>query len=240
MDIRKRVLDVFVSTTLLLLFAPVLAVVLGLVLICEGRPLFHISERMQGEDQSFQMWKIRTMAQVAQADGVTGGHSMARITPTGKWLRKWRLDELPQLWNVLRGDMSLVGPRPPVRRYVLRYPALYRAVLQTRPGLTGLGTLRFIQHEQRLLQTCRTAAQTDLAYARHCLRRKARVDLVYLKNRSVALDLLILCKTAWAFLCGFRREAPLPSHRNRVRLKGWIKHCFHSVTGSARALWRSD
>lgn len=239
MDFGKRMFDLGVGGVLALFLAPVLAVLLAIVLIREGRPLLHASERMRGPNRSFWMWKIRTMARVPQADGVTGGHSAGRITPTGKWLRKWRLDELPQLWNVLRGEMSLVGPRPPIRRHVRRYPGLYAQVFRTPPGLTGLGTLRFVQHEQRLLQRCSTAKQTDEAYDRYCLQRKARVDLVYIRHRSVALDLLVLWRTAHAFARGFQHEAPLPLHRNRVSFTGWIRHCFHLVTGSARAPWRS-
>ena len=235
----KRMFDLIIGASLAVLFAPVLLLLLGIVLIREGRPLLHASERMQGPDRAFRMWKIRTMAPVAQADEVTGGHSVGRITTTGRWLRKWRLDELPQLWNVLRGEMSLVAPSPPIRRYVQRYPALYAQVLRTPPGLTGLGALRFIQHEQRLLRRCGTAAQTDDVYARFCLHRKARVDLVYLRHRSVRLDLLVLWHTAHAFLRGFRHEALLPLRRNRVSFATWIRHCFHLATGSARALWRN-
>jgi lipopolysaccharide/colanic/teichoic acid biosynthesis glycosyltransferase len=135
--------------------------------------------------------------------------------------------------------MSLVGPRPLIRRYVRRYNGFYDEILHARPGLTGLGTLRFVQHEQRMLRRCQTAAQTDRAYERHCLQRKARVDLVYLRHRSVGLDLLILWHTACAFVCAFQLEAPLPLRRNRVSFARWIKHCFHLVTGSARALWQS-
>lgn len=206
MNRGKRLFDLAVGAVLGVLMAPVLLILLGVVLIREGRPVLHKSERMCGPEHAFSMWKIRTMAQSGQSDGVTGGHASARITATGRWMRKWRLDELPQLWNVLRGEMSLVGPRPPLRRYVEQYPGLYREVLQARPGITGLGTLRFVHHEERVLTPCLTAAQTDETYARYCLRRKARVDLVYYRHRSIWLDVKVLWRTARAFGRGFRPD----------------------------------
>jgi lipopolysaccharide/colanic/teichoic acid biosynthesis glycosyltransferase len=208
MNHGKRLFDLTVGGFLTVLLAPVLlvlVVLVVLVLVRDGRPAFHISERMQRPDRAFRMWKIRTMAHTAQPDGVTGGHSDTRITGTGRWLRKRRLDELPQLWNVLRGEMSLVGPRPPLRRYVTRFPALYDQVLMARPGVTGMGTLRFVHHEERLLSRCVTAAQTDEIYTQFCVRRKARVDLVYIRHWSVWLDIQVLGRTGAAFFCGFRR-----------------------------------
>ena len=98
---------------------------------------------------------------------------------TGRFLRRSRLDEVPQLWNVLKGDMSFVGPRPPLRLYVERFPELYAKVLQSRPGVTGLATLVFHRHEEKLLAACRSAAETDAVYARRCVPRKARIDLIY-------------------------------------------------------------
>jgi lipopolysaccharide/colanic/teichoic acid biosynthesis glycosyltransferase len=200
----KRLFDLSVGLMLVFVLAPVLLILLGVVLICDGRPVLHFSERMQAPERAFRMWKIRTMAQSVQGDGVTGGHSVTRITTTGKWLRKRRLDELPQLWNVLRGEMSLVGPRPPLRRYVARFPALYEQVLQMKPGVTGLGTLRFVHHEERVLSECRTARETDEVYTRYCLRRKARIDLAYGRHWSLWLDMHVLWRTACAFFRGFQ------------------------------------
>jgi lipopolysaccharide/colanic/teichoic acid biosynthesis glycosyltransferase len=127
--------------------------------------------------------------------GVSGGDKTARITHAGAFLRRTRLDELPQLWNILMGDMSFVGPRPPLRRYVVDYPGLYRRVLRARPGVTGLATLIYHRHEERLLRSCTTAAQTDAVYRRACIPRKARLDLIYLKRQSLALDLWIIFRT---------------------------------------------
>lgn len=103
MNDTKRLFDLIVGGVLAVFLTPVLLVLMGIVLLREGRPVFHVSERMHRPDAVFRMWKIRTMAQVGRSDGVTGGHSLNRITVTGRWLRKRRLDELLQLWNVLRG-----------------------------------------------------------------------------------------------------------------------------------------
>jgi lipopolysaccharide/colanic/teichoic acid biosynthesis glycosyltransferase len=145
------------------------------LVICQGRPIFFLSERMKTPDQAFWLWKFRTMRPAAQDSGVSGGDKVARITPMGQILRRTRLDELPQLWNILRGDISFVGPRPPLRIYVERFPGLYGRVLQSRPGLTGLAT--------------------DAVYCTHCIPRKAELDLIYQKNQAIMLDILVLGKT---------------------------------------------
>jgi lipopolysaccharide/colanic/teichoic acid biosynthesis glycosyltransferase len=124
-------------------------------------------------------------------------------------LRRWRLDELPQLWNVLRGDMSFVGPRPPLRRYVEAFPELYADVLRARPGITGLATLIYHAEEERLLAPCRTAAETEAVYVRRCVPRKAQLDLIYAARRDLCLDLWIMFATV------FRRLPVVPGHPRR-------------------------
>jgi lipopolysaccharide/colanic/teichoic acid biosynthesis glycosyltransferase len=91
---------------------------------------------MRGPSKPFTLIKFRTMQDAIQNTGVTGGDKTARVTRTGHWLRRWRLDEVPQLINILRGDMSFVGPRPPLRRYVEQFPDLYAHVLKSRPWPT--------------------------------------------------------------------------------------------------------
>jgi lipopolysaccharide/colanic/teichoic acid biosynthesis glycosyltransferase len=150
---------------------------------------------MRTAEQGFALVKFRTMRPDMADSGVSGGDKTARITHTGAFLRRTRLDELPQLWNILMGDMSFVGPRPPLRRYVVDYPGLYRRVLRARPGVTGLATVIYHRHEERLLRGCTTAAQTDAVYRRACIPRKARLDLIYLERQSLALDLWIIFRT---------------------------------------------
>lgn len=129
--------------------------------------------------------------------GVSGGDKSARITRTGPFLRRSRLDEVPQLWNVLRGDISFVGPRPPLRQYVERFPEIYGAVLRSRPGITGLASVYFHAHEEYLLAGSRSAAETDAIYVRSCVPRKARLDLIYQARRTLCLDMSIMLKTVF-------------------------------------------
>lgn len=192
---RKRIFDLFFASLLVVILGPVLIWLVIYLLIKEGRPLFHVAERMKGPDQPFNLWKLRTMTLVADDQGVSGGNKASRITETGAWLRRKRLDEFPQLWNILRGDISFVGPRPPLREYVERFPDIYSEVLKSRPGVTGLATIRFHKHEERLLARCQTPAQTDDVYCRICVPRKARLDLIYQRNQSTCYDFDLVFQT---------------------------------------------
>lgn len=191
----KRLLDLLLCLFLAGLLAIPFAILCVVLLLAEGRPIFYVSERMRTPEQGFMLWKFRTMRQAENDQGVSGGDKTDRITSAGRWLRKYRLDEIPQLWNVFRGDMSFVGPRPPLRQYVESHPELYARVLQCRPGITGLATLSFHAHEDYLLRQCRTAAETDAVYARRCIPRKARLDMIYHDRRNLCLDAQILIKT---------------------------------------------
>lgn len=191
----KRLFDILLALALLALLAlPTLGLSLWL-LWRGGRPLFHVAERMKTPDRAFRLWKFRTMTVVPGDAGVSGGDKAARITPEGRFLRRTRLDEIPQLWNILKGDMSFVGPRPPLRRYVEMFPDLYARVLRSRPGLTGLATLHFHRHEERILADCRTPQETEAAYCRRCVPRKAQLDLIYQRNRSLCGDVSIVLTT---------------------------------------------
>jgi lipopolysaccharide/colanic/teichoic acid biosynthesis glycosyltransferase len=196
----KRVFDVGLALLLSLLLALPFTALLGWLWLREGPPLFHLAERMRAPGRPFALWKLRTMAPAPADSGVSGGDKAARITRSGAFLRRTRLDEVPQLWNVIRGDMSFVGPRPPLRQYVERFPDLYARVLRSRPGITGLATLTFHRHEERLLARCRTPAETDAVYARACVPRKARLDLIYQRRRSLCFDVVLLWRTLAATL----------------------------------------
>ena len=196
MTVSKRLFDIVLALLLSgLLLLPLLAV-LAVMWLREGRPLFHVSERMKTVDQPFRLWKLRSMRPDNGDRGVSGGDKAHRVTPTGRVLRRYRLDEIPQLWNVLRGDMSFVGPRPPLREYAERFPDTYREVLKSRPGITGLATEVFHAHEEWLLRRCETPELTDAVYARACVPRKARLDLIYQRHRSLCFDLVLLLRTA--------------------------------------------
>jgi len=191
----KRALDLIAALLVVALLALPFAALLLWLLVTEGRPVFHVSERMRAPDRPFRLWKLRTMT-VARADnGVSGGDKSSRITPVGRLLRRTRLDEIPQLWNVLKGDMSFVGPRPPLRQYVERFPQVYAQVLRSRPGITGLATLRYHRHEEILLARCHSAVETDALYARACVPRKAHLDLIYQRHRTLCLDMALMVET---------------------------------------------
>lgn len=203
----KRLTDIVLALTLMAVLAVPFALLLGWLLIRQGRPLFYVAERMRSRDRAFLLWKLRTMSPAPPGDGgVSGGDKADRISPVGRRLRRYRLDEIPQLWNVIRGDMSFVGPRPPLRRYVEQFPDLYAEVLKSRPGITGLATLVFHRHEEWLLAKCTTPDETDRIYARRCIPRKARLDLMYQRQRSLCMDLGLMAQTLRRVLPGFRAK----------------------------------
>ena len=191
----KRLVDLVLAVVLMALLAAPFGLLVLWLWAREGRPVFYVAERMRAPGRPFLLWKLRTMSVVPPEAGVSGGDKAARITATGRLLRRSRLDEVPQLWNILKGDMSFVGPRPPLRLYVERFPALYARVLRSRPGVTGLATLTFHRHEEALLAKCRTSAETDTVYARRCVPRKARIDLIYQRRRSIWMDFRLMWLT---------------------------------------------
>lgn len=193
----KRLFDIALALVGLVIFAPAIIVIALLIRRADPGPVFYIAERMKTPTQPFDLIKFRTMTHVPndQNRGVTGGDKVARITPIGARLRKYRLDELPQLWNILRGDMSFVGPRPPLRQYTTAFPDLYTRVLQVPPGITGLATLHIYAYEERLMASARTPEETEKIYTTRCIPRKAALDLIYQRHASVCFDIVILWQT---------------------------------------------
>lgn len=193
----KRAFDILLSLVLLVVTWPIILAVTIAILWRDGGPVFYIAERMKTPKQPFDLIKFRTMTNASDVKdlGVTGGDKADRITPIGRKLRRYRLDELPQLINVLRGDMSFVGPRPPLRQYAEAFPELYGRVLQSRPGVTGLATLYYHRQEERLIATATTPEETETIYATRCVPRKAALDLIYQRHTSVCFDCAILWKT---------------------------------------------
>ena len=193
----KRATDLICAVLLAVILLPLGLVIAIVLLIKDGRPVFYVSERMKTVDEAFLLWKFRTMSVAVADSGVSGGDKTSRITAVGQFLRRHRLDEIPQLWNVLRGDISFVGPRPPLRCYVEQFPEIYSEVLKARPGITGMATLAFHRTEERLLAPCRTAAETEAVYTRRCIPRKARLDLMYARRRTVCSDLKMMLATVF-------------------------------------------
>ncbi|MEN9012837.1 sugar transferase [Pacificibacter sp.] len=197
MTYSKRVFDFTCALILTVLLSPALLVVSVLILCLDGRPVFYVSERMQTPTRGFQLLKFRTMKPVSQDAGVSGGDKSGRITRTGAFLRGKRIDEIPQLWNVLKGDISFVGPRPPLRQYVERFPEVYGPLLRSRPGVTGLASVYFSKHEEHLLASTQDSEETDAIYCRQCIPRKAKLDMIYQSKRSLCFDCLIMLHTVF-------------------------------------------
>ncbi|NIZ15719.1 sugar transferase [Phaeobacter sp. HF9A] len=191
----KRLFDLFFALLLIVILGPILLGLMIWLRIREGGPLFYVAERMKGVDQPFMLWKLRTMTVVDEDSGVSGGDKAARVTKTGAWLRSKRLDEFPQLWNILKGDLSFVGPRPPLRQYVEAHPEIYAEVLKSRPGVTGLASITYHKHEAMLLARCTSAEETDAVYSRICVPAKARLDLIYQRHQNMCYDFDLVFQT---------------------------------------------
>ncbi|MFV0359078.1 sugar transferase [Tropicimonas sp.] len=217
----KRVFDVVLSAVLLVVLLPLILLISLAVLVFDGLPVLYPAQRMKAPRQRFTLLKFRTMETDRRRHevGVSGGDKRHRITRLGRALRRTRLDELPQLMNVLAGDMSFVGPRPPAPRYVKRHPGIYAEVLRSRTGITGLATVIFHSHEEMLLSQTRTAAETEQIYVRRCIPRKARLDLIYRDNQSLGLDLYLIYLTAGKLV-------PLPGRRVK-RLSAKARRVSH-------------
>ena len=195
MTFGKRILDIVLALLLAAVLWPVVVGIALIIRLTDGAPVFYVAERMKAPNEPFDLWKFRTMRASKANSGVSGGDKAGRVTRVGRFLRRTRLDEVPQLWNILRGDISFVGPRPPLRRYVEMFPKLYAEVLKSRPGVTGLATLAFHKREEVLLASCQTAEETEATYVRRCVPQKARLDLIYAANRSVCYDLRLMVAT---------------------------------------------
>ena len=200
MTLGKRLFDIVLALILLLPLSVVMMIVAVLLATFEGRPVFYVSERMRAPGQPFRLIKFRTMSKVDEDAGATGAHKAWRITRLGWFLRRTRIDELPQLFNILCGDMSFVGPRPPLREYVERFPRRYAEVLRTRPGVTGLATLIYHAHEDRIMADCHSHEATEAAYYRRCLPTKLRLDMIYQRRRNLRVDLWIIWHTIMTVL----------------------------------------
>lgn len=186
-----------VSATVLVFLAPLLALMAALVKLSSRGPVFFVQERIGRGGASFGLLKFRTMVIDARARGpkITVGAD-PRITPIGAVLRRYKLDELPQFANVLRGHMSLVGPRPEVPEYVAQYTEEQRHVFAVRPGITDPASLAY--HDEASLLA--TFDDPERAYREQVLPRKLALSLDYLARRTVASDLRVIAETALRML----------------------------------------
>ncbi len=193
----KRLFDIIFALVMLLLFSPLFVVLACWVSIDSRGGVFFGQERVGLNGKPFKLWKFRTMKPHSEKGGqLTVGASDSRITRAGYYLRKFKVDELPQLWNVVLGDMSVVGPRPEVPRYVALYSPEQRRVLSIRPGITDYASLRYFEESNILAKS----ANPQETYIQEIMPTKLALNLEYVHKHSFAGDLAIIVKTGWRIL----------------------------------------
>lgn len=201
----KRLLDIIVALLgLLLLFVPGLLAAVIIKMTSAG-PVFFRQERVGRRFRPFRICKFRTMVQDAPRQGgqITCGDDR-RITPIGRILRGTKIDELPQLINVLKGEMSLVGPRPEVPRYVEMFRADYAEILEVRPGITDLASIKYRDETAILGQ----ATDPEKEYVTRILPEKIRLAKQYARRPSLGQDIAIIFRTLLVLIC---RRPPSPA-----------------------------
>jgi lipopolysaccharide/colanic/teichoic acid biosynthesis glycosyltransferase len=193
----KRLFDVSTSVFACLLLLPFFFVI-SLIIMLESRGgIYYSQQRVGKNNKDFKLLKFRTMRVGSDQHGLlTVGDKDARITRFGYFLRKFKLDELPQLFNILKGDMSIVGPRPEVRKYVDLYDVRQRQVLSVLPGLTDYASLAYIS-ESEILSASDDPEQT---YIDEIMPRKIELNLKYIQNQGMIEDLKIIFKTLFSIL----------------------------------------
>ena len=191
----KRLFDIVVSLAGLIITAPLLIPVCILIWSQDFASPFYIAPRVGKGGKIFKMVKLRSMVANADKSGVDStGANDRRITPIGKFVRSYKLDELAQLWNVLKGDMSLVGPRPNVQREVNLYTEEERGLLNVRPGITDISSIVFSDEGEIL----KDSLDPDIDYNQLIRPWKSRLGLLYVKNSSLVLDLKLIVLTSVA------------------------------------------
>ena len=196
----KRIIDLLISGTVLILLLPVfIPIVILQKLTAEGE-VFYFQKRIGFKQKYFDIWKFATMLKNSPSIG-TGSITLRndpRVTPVGKYLRKSKLNEIPQIINVLKGDMSIVGPRPLVDRTFSAYPKeVQDKVYDSKPGITGIGSIIFRDEE---LLISNSDMDPHAFYAAHIAPYKGQLEMWYQQNKSTFVDLSLIFLTAWVIL----------------------------------------
>jgi lipopolysaccharide/colanic/teichoic acid biosynthesis glycosyltransferase len=188
----KRLFDFLVALAGLIILSPLLAALIILILVTMGWPVFYRQVRVGRGGREFNIIKFRSMEKDADRRGphITSANDQ-RITPAGRFLRKFKLDELPQLINVVRGDMSIVGPRPEVPEYVELYTEEQKKVLSVRPGITDMASIEYLDEEN----TLSNYDDYHRAYVEEIMPAKLRQNLAYIENAGFWGDLVLILKT---------------------------------------------
>jgi lipopolysaccharide/colanic/teichoic acid biosynthesis glycosyltransferase len=225
----KRGFDIVVATVLLIPVAPLIPLIILLVKLDSSGPAFYTKHRAGLGGDDFCMYKFRTMA-VEKPGGIylTRAGDM-RITRIGRLLRKWKLDEIPQLWNVIRGDMSIVGPRPHLRR-LLGNGSKLRDFLSLRPGMTGVATIHF-RHEEDILPRI-PERELETYYIQNILPKKMQLDMDYAETATFVSDLKVLFSTLTEVM-GRRAKERRPAI---AALRPWGWSAFHNLAHDGAVL----
>lgn len=193
----KRLFDIVLSATALIIASPLLLAVMFLIWKRDGFSPFYIAARVGRAEHPFQMVKLRSMVKNADKSGVDStSKDDQRITPLGQFVRKYKLDELTQLWNVLKGDMSLVGPRPNVKRETDLYTSEEKKLLTVRPGITDFASIVFSDEGDILVGK----PDPDIAYNQLIRPGKSRLGIFYVEHSSLWVDLQLVWLTAIAIV----------------------------------------
>lgn len=188
----KRLFDIVMSVFGLIVLSPLFILIIFWIIITSGFPAFYGQARVGKNNRNFVLLKFRTMHRNAEKQGLlTTGTKDQRITSSGRYLRKYKLDELPQLFNILVGNMSFVGPRPEVRKFVDLYSEKQLQVLTVKPGLTDYASLEYI-NENEILET---ETDPEEAYITKIMPAKLKLNLKYIREQSFVNDLKIIGKT---------------------------------------------
>ncbi len=210
-DFIKRTFDVLFACAGLLVLSPLLLLLAILVKLSSPGPVFYRGLRAGRHGRPFRIFKFRSMVQDGeQRGGTTTGKDDPRTTRVGRFLRKYKLDELPQLFNLLSGEMSIVGPRPEVFEYTNQYTPEQSRILNVRPGMTDLACIEFND-----LQECVGADDPDRVYRERILPRKNELRLKYADEHGLWLDFKILATTIWIVL-----RKPLATLASGMRFPG--------------------
>lgn len=188
----KRLFDIFCSMIGITLLAPLFLLICLLQIISAGFPIFYIQKRVGKNSIDFNLYKFRTMRKDSDKLGLlTVGGRDPRVTRLGYYLRKYKIDELPQLFNVLLGTMSLVGPRPEVRKYVDLYTKEQLTILNVKPGITDYASLQFFNENDLLAQS----SSPEETYIQEIMPIKLGLNLKYIEEQSFFVDIRIMVKT---------------------------------------------
>lgn len=187
-----RIFDFFASLIGLILLSPVMIGLVLLVVIDSGFPVYFVQERVGKDGKLFSLFKFRTMKTGQTSKSLlTIGTQDERITRAGYYLRRFKLDEIPQLFNVMLGDMSFVGPRPEVMKYVELYNETQKKVLKVRPGITDLASLEYLDEDELLGK----AENPEKTYIEDIMPHKLEINLKYLEKRNLITDIGVIIKT---------------------------------------------